>query len=246
MSVGYALFSEDLQTSGTARTSAQDPSAADLAVSTTRTINGTGPYHYQFNVTVTNVGTLATTGWEVSVTIPAAVTGLNCWNASCQLSSLTLLFENASYNGVIAPGGSTSFGVQFTSTDGTITFNNAVATGDTGAGADSQYQVISGLTATMTPGSGWASGGKYIRQYSMNVKNNTGQRVKSWRIYVTNWDSTTHDVKALWNATYIAEPTVLKLTNGQQLENNKQASFGGQFSMPDSSWTPVFEVRGKV
>ena len=246
VSVGYAAFSQDLQISGTARTAAQDPSAPNLMVTATRSVYGTGPFSYQFNVTISNVGTVATTGWEVAFTLPTTVTQLNYWGALCQLSSLTLACENASYNGAIAPGGSVSFGIQFTSTDGTITLNDSAVTGDSGTGPDSQYQVIPGLTATMKPGSGWASGGRYIRQYSMKVKNNTGQRVKSWRLYVTNWNGTTHTVESIWNATYISEPTVLKMTDGSQLENNAKASFGGQIGMPSSSWTPTFEVRGKV
>ncbi|HMS93528.1 MAG TPA: cellulose binding domain-containing protein [Candidatus Saccharibacteria bacterium] len=250
MSVGYALFSQNLQIGGTARTVAQDsngdPNAPNLTVSATRSIYGTGPFQYQFNVTISNIGAVAATGWEVRFNVPTAVTGLSCWNASCQLSSLTLIFENASHNGAIPPGGSTSFGVQFTSTNGTLTFNDAIVIGESGAGPDSQYQVVSGLTATMTPGTGWTSGGKYIRQYSITVRNNTGQRVKGWRIYVTNWNSTTHTVESIWSATYISEPTVLKMTNGSQLENNATFSFGGQIGMPSSSWAPIFEVRGKV
>ncbi|OYX53834.1 hypothetical protein B7Y92_01315 [Candidatus Saccharibacteria bacterium 32-50-13] len=246
MSVGYALFSQDLGIGSTARTAAQNASAPNLVISATRTIYGTGPFQYQFNVTINNVGTVAATGWEVKLTIPTTITGLSCWNASCQLSSLTLIFENASYNGAIPPGGSTSFGVQFTSTNGTLTFNDAVVVGESGAGSDTQYQVIPGLTATMVPGKGWVSGGKYIRQYSIAVKNNTGKRVKSWRVYVTNWNNATYTVESIWNATYISEPAVLKMTNGSQLENNATFSFGGQISMPSSSWTPIFEVRGKV
>lgn len=250
MSVGYALFSQNVQINSTTRTVEQDPNidpnTPSLTASAVRSMHGSGPFNYQFNVTVSNVGTVATTGWEVRVTMPTAVTKLNCWNTLCQSSSLVLIFENVSYNGAIPPGGSISFGVKFTSTSGSFTFNDAVVIGESGTGPDSQYQVISGLTATLTPGSGWTSGGKYIRQYNINVNNTTGQRVKGWRVYVTNWNSATHTVEAMWNATYISESAVLKMTNGSQLENNATFSFGGQISMPSSSWTPIFEVRGKV
>jgi len=61
---------------------------------------------------VTNTGTASINGWTVTFTLPAghAITG--SWNAVVTVSGQTVTARNASYNGALGAGGSTTFGVQ--------------------------------------------------------------------------------------------------------------------------------------
>ncbi|HEX4788443.1 MAG TPA: cellulose binding domain-containing protein [Actinospica sp.] len=64
------------------------------------------------NVTVTNNGTTASNGWKVTWAWGGNQQVVNAWNAVESRSGQSETFANASYNGSIAPGGSTSFGFQ--------------------------------------------------------------------------------------------------------------------------------------
>jgi len=70
---------------------------------------GTG---FTANVTVTNNGTTATTGWKVSWTWGGNQQISNVWNGVLSGTGPSVSVFNATYNGSIAPGGNTSFGFQ--------------------------------------------------------------------------------------------------------------------------------------
>jgi hypothetical protein len=65
---------------------------------------------FQGEVTVTNTGTVATTGWSVDLTYPGTVPITQSWNGTLTVSGSTATVRNASYNGVLQPGQSTAFG----------------------------------------------------------------------------------------------------------------------------------------
>lgn len=67
---------------------------------------------FQATVTITNTGTSATSGWTVTWQIPSGQQINSVWNAAASQSGQTETATNESYNGVISPGGSTSFGLQ--------------------------------------------------------------------------------------------------------------------------------------
>ncbi|QRK13019.1 PHB depolymerase family esterase [Archangium violaceum] len=63
-------------------------------------------------VTVTNRGTAAINGWTVTFSLPSGHTIASYWNATITTIGQTATARNGSYNGTLAPGGSTTFGVQ--------------------------------------------------------------------------------------------------------------------------------------
>ncbi|MGW2155272.1 cellulase family glycosylhydrolase [Nonomuraea sp. NPDC001699] len=63
-------------------------------------------------VTVTNTGTTARNGWTVTFTLPAGHTVTGFWNAAVTVSGRTVTAKNLGYNGTLAPGSATGFGVQ--------------------------------------------------------------------------------------------------------------------------------------
>jgi chitodextrinase len=65
---------------------------------------------FNANVTITNTGTTATKSWTVTWTWGGNQTITNIWNATDTQTGKAVTAVNASYNGVIAPGASTSFG----------------------------------------------------------------------------------------------------------------------------------------
>jgi cellulose 1,4-beta-cellobiosidase len=112
----------------TAQDAAGNVSAASAAVAATTAASGGGTgggssgctatytvssdwgSGFNANVTVTNTGTAATTGWKVTWTFGGNQTVSNMWNAGYAQSGAGVTATNMSYNGAIAAGGTTSFG----------------------------------------------------------------------------------------------------------------------------------------
>jgi cellulase/cellobiase CelA1 len=67
---------------------------------------------------VTNAGSSTINSWTVTFTLPAghAVTG--SWNAALSVNGQTVTARNASYNGTLNAGGSTTFGFQVSRPNG--------------------------------------------------------------------------------------------------------------------------------
>ncbi|MBY8885436.1 glycoside hydrolase family 6 protein [Streptomyces sp. PTM05] len=66
------------------------------------------------NVTVTNSGTTPTGSWTVKWTWPGSQTLSNAWSATATQSGADVTATNETYNGAIAAGGDTTFGLQAT------------------------------------------------------------------------------------------------------------------------------------
>lgn len=69
-------------------------------------------------VRVSNPGTSTINAWTVTFTLPAGHTITGSWNTSLAVSGQTVVAHNASHNGTVAPGGSTTFGFQVSRPDG--------------------------------------------------------------------------------------------------------------------------------
>jgi chitin-binding protein len=66
---------------------------------------------FQLGFTVTNSGTVATNGWNVSFSWPGSQTISQIWSATATQSGAAVSVTNASYDGAIAKGGSATFGL---------------------------------------------------------------------------------------------------------------------------------------
>jgi endo-1,4-beta-xylanase len=78
------------------------------------------------NITITNTGTAPINGWSLKFTLASGQTITSGWNASYSPNSGQVTATNASYNGQIPPGGSTTIGFQ-----GTHNGNTAAPSGFT-------------------------------------------------------------------------------------------------------------------
>ncbi|MBX6357532.1 MAG: cellulose binding domain-containing protein [Micromonosporaceae bacterium] len=81
------------------------------ACSATITVTNSWPGGYQADVTVRNNGTSTINGWSVSFTFPGTQQVSNAWNAQVTQSGQQVTARNVSYNGTLAGGASTSFGM---------------------------------------------------------------------------------------------------------------------------------------
>jgi lysophospholipase L1-like esterase len=68
------------------------------------------PGGFGADVTVTNSGSTATTGWTVVLTYANGQVIQQLWNGSYTQSGGTVTVKNVSYNGSVSPGASTAFG----------------------------------------------------------------------------------------------------------------------------------------
>ncbi len=67
-------------------------------------------------IAITNTGSSALNGWSLTFTLPSGQTITNGWNATYSPASGQVTAKNVSYNGSLAPGGSTEIGFQATHT----------------------------------------------------------------------------------------------------------------------------------
>jgi lysophospholipase L1-like esterase len=65
---------------------------------------------FQGEVSVTNRGTAALSGWTTTFTLPAGMTIGQAWNAEVARNGSEVTARNVSWNGALAPGAGTSFG----------------------------------------------------------------------------------------------------------------------------------------
>ncbi|AGZ40766.1 putative glycosyl hydrolase [Actinoplanes friuliensis DSM 7358] len=63
-------------------------------------------------ITITNTGTTAVNGWTLGFTLAAGQTIVSGWSAGYSPASGAVTATDAGYNGVLAPGGSTTIGYQ--------------------------------------------------------------------------------------------------------------------------------------
>jgi Glycosyl hydrolase family 12/Cellulose binding domain len=82
------------------------------------------PGGFTANVTIANTGGAAVNGWTLTFTFPGDQHITSAWNATVSQSGSAVTARNASYNGSVPAGGSTSFGFQ-----GTWASNNSSPTG---------------------------------------------------------------------------------------------------------------------
>jgi hypothetical protein len=72
------------------------------------------PGGFTADLTITDTGSSAINGWTLSFTFPGDQHITNTWNATVAQSGASVTAANLSYDAVIAPGASQSFGVQGT------------------------------------------------------------------------------------------------------------------------------------
>ena len=89
----------------------QSPSSTPSAGGATASyqVTGSWPGGFQAQVTV-KAGSSPITGWTVSWTFPNGQTITQLWSGSYKQSGASVTVSNASYNGAVAAGGSTTFG----------------------------------------------------------------------------------------------------------------------------------------
>jgi poly(3-hydroxybutyrate) depolymerase len=79
----------------------------------------TWPGGFQATVDVTNSGSTNITGWAVGWTLGSGQSISQIWNGTLSTSGSTVRVTNVSYNGALASGAATSFGVIVSGTPGT-------------------------------------------------------------------------------------------------------------------------------
>ena len=92
------------------------PTATAAGCQVSWSVTNSWPGGFQLGFTVTNSGKAATTGWNVSYSWPGSQTISQIWSATETQNGAAVSVTNASYDGAIAAGGSTSFGLLGTGT----------------------------------------------------------------------------------------------------------------------------------
>ena len=172
------------------------------------------------DVQVTNLGD-AVTAWQLDFEFAAGQKVTQAWNATVTQSGTRVLANNASYNGAVATGGSTSFGFQGTSTGSnpvpsSFALNGTTCTGDVvgtpgptpTTPAPTTTPPVTTPPTTPPPSSGWNPPSNLVTalnqvwQHEESTYNNLyGFKNYGWDQvfanrgslnYCVRWDSTAH------------------------------------------------------
>jgi hypothetical protein len=92
----------------TGTTTTAPPSSGTCSVTSSVVTSWSGGYQVQF--TVTNTGTAPIAGWTVTFTLPSGTSIASSWNAVLTVTGQQVTATNASYNGTLAAGASTTWG----------------------------------------------------------------------------------------------------------------------------------------
>jgi hypothetical protein len=98
-------------TSPTASPSASPSTAAGAACSVSESVTSSWSTGYQLAFTVSSTGSAATSSWNVGLSLPSGETIANSWNATVAQTSQAVSAASVSYNGTLAPGTTTSWGM---------------------------------------------------------------------------------------------------------------------------------------
>ena len=71
---------------------------------------------YTLNITVTNTGSVSIKGWTIHFTFPGTQTVGSGWNATVTQSGSAVTATSMNYNGALAPGQSTTLGMNVNGT----------------------------------------------------------------------------------------------------------------------------------
>ena len=111
----WATFLVSLALATTTAVGMGAPAQAALSCQATFTYTLVFSGGFTASVGVTNNGTVQTSGWTVRWRFPNTETVTSFFNANGSQSGKKVTASNVSFNGVISPGGSVSFGLQGTS-----------------------------------------------------------------------------------------------------------------------------------
>jgi hypothetical protein len=114
-----AAYTPVSYTTSTGPTTPPPPTAGTCTL--TSTVSNSWSGGSQLQLTVTNSGTTALTGWTAGFTLADTSEKItSSWNATVSQSGQQVSAVNASYNGSIAAGGSATFGVVVTGANATL------------------------------------------------------------------------------------------------------------------------------
>jgi cellulase/cellobiase CelA1 len=97
-------------TQGTTPTPTPTQGTGGLACSVQYAVTNQWSGGFGASVTITNTGSTTINGWTLTWSFANGQTITQLWNGSYTQSGSTVSVTNASYNGTIAPGGTTNFG----------------------------------------------------------------------------------------------------------------------------------------
>jgi hypothetical protein len=105
----------------TTSTGPTSPPPASGSCTLTSAVTNSWPGGYQLQLTVTNSGTTLLTGWTAGFTFAdTAETIASSWDATVTQNGQQVTAGNASFDGSVAAGGSTTFGLAVTGSDSTL------------------------------------------------------------------------------------------------------------------------------
>ena len=246
MSVGYALFSQNLSVA-TSTIKPAYSSSQDLRVTYSRSVAsaGGGNWNHTLNpITITNYGGTAVTAWQFVFTLPSGFSNLSCTSATCTPSGQVITMVNSGTNGTINPGSSVTVSLTYRTNLQRYTLQNVNISGTLAL----SFQNMAGLTVSRTVGARTKSGQWYRWPYTFTVTNSTGQTLRAWRITGTPWNSTTNRVNSITaTVNYVSGTTTLTMDRTATFTTGTNYVFNTNLESTDINWAlTAYPVQGSL
>ncbi len=198
-----------------------------------------GEYYYSITFYITNTSNTSVNGWNLEMDFPSGLVVTNIWNATYASSNNRITFTNMSYNSVIDPQKTVSFGVQFKYSKLDFYPYNIKINGQNIP--NKEKPAVSGnIDVAFNLQSKWQSGQYYYYSYSIDVTNKTSAAIKTWAFDIVT-DSTTN-MSQIWNGKYTKSNVTYTISNvdyNGALSINYKANFGMIIETKNANFIPV-------
>ena len=242
ISVGYSLLAEQLSVSGITNLVVKDLEdefrTANLSLKyKVKQWYSNGKYFYQYDFTLTNIGTANISSWNAVLDYPTGVSMVSGWSAGFSLTGNKLTISSLDYNGALTPGQVITFGVQLTMNTDSFDLSTGVLTAVI-PGTEPINTSKLRINAVLT--SSWGTAGNYFYQYEFTVTNKSKTNLTYWKFAFNVPTGTT--IGNYWNCNYINANNVVTVSNAAyngNLSPGASTSFGMIINTPQANFKPV-------
>lgn len=245
MSVGYALFSQNLSVA-TSTIKPAYSSSEGLRVTYDRSVSPAGQNwtHTLNPITITNYGGTAVTAWQFVFTLPSGFSNLSCTGGTCTTSGQIITMVNSGTNGTINPGSSVSVSLSYRTNLQQYTLQDVNISGTLAL----TYQTMSGLTVSRTVGARTKAGQWFRWPYTFTITNNTGQTLRAWRIIGTPWSSSSNRVNSITaTVNYISGASSLTMDRTATFTTGTNYVFTANLESTNQNWSLTsYPVQGAL
>lgn len=235
-SVGYSVLSEQLSIEGTVNLVTEDSDINEFKNNNLKltydvqTWYSSGLNYYQYDFTLTNIGTEVVNNWSVFIEVINDLRIASGWSVDYGINGNQLSLTSLSYNSTLNPGNQVSFGIQVTSSNSDFKIRKVNLNGDVISDdpeePDNPEEPDEELEVVFKKGSNWGQPGEYYIQYDITLTNKTNIDINPWSFEFSVPEGTT--IFNGWGFNYVNADGIIRVSPANY---NKNLAAGSSISI---------------